>query len=50
MNPRFHSCTRRRSAKPPVVKARSRFSVAAEVLYACSSRSGSGMRDSGVKS
>ena len=26
--PRFHSCTCRRSAKPPLVKARTRFSVA----------------------
>ncbi len=36
--------------QPPWVKARTRLSVAAEVLYIRSSRCGSGMRDSGVKS
>jgi hypothetical protein len=33
-----------RSAKPPLVKARSRFSVDADWWYACSRRSGSGWR------
>ncbi len=37
-----------RSAKPPLVNARRRFSVAADWLYACSIRSGSGVRASSV--
>ena len=46
VKPLFHSWTSRRSAKPPCVKARIRLSVAAEVWYASSSRSGSGARSS----
>ena len=47
--PRFHSCTCRRSAKPPLVNARTRFRVAALVWYARSSRCGSGVRSGGVE-
>ena len=50
MKPRFHSCTRSSEAKPPVVNARMRFSVEADVWYASSSRCGSGVRASGVNS
>jgi hypothetical protein len=50
VKPRFHSCTRSRDAKPPVVNARIRFSVDADVWYASSSRSGSGVRASAVNS
>ena len=37
-----------RSAKPPFVNARTRLSVAVAWLYACTIRSGSGMRASAV--
>ena len=46
----FQLCTLRRWAKPPVTNARVRFRVAAEALYTPSSRSGSGVRASVVKS
>ena len=46
--PRFQSCTRCRSASPPVAKARSRLSVEAAVWYARSSRPGSACRASAV--
>ena len=36
------ACTRPRSAKPPLVNARSRFSVDADWWYACTSRSADG--------
>ena len=44
MKPRFHSWIWRRSANPPLVNARTRFSVEALVWYAFSSRRGSGRR------
>ena len=43
----FQACTRWREPKPPRVKARSRFMVAADRWYPLSSRSGSGIRASG---
>ena len=46
----LHSCTWRRSAKPPCVKARTRLSVAAEVLYTRTKRIGSGVRAFSVNS
>ena len=50
MNPRFQRCASSSDAKPPVVNARTRFSVEADVWYASSSRVGSGVRASGVNS
>ena len=47
--PRFHSCTWRRSAKPPWVKARTRFSVALRCGTPARSRRGSGMRAPAVE-
>jgi hypothetical protein len=49
VKPRFHEWTSRRSAKPPFVNARSRFSVEALVVYVRHSRRGSGIREASVK-
>ena len=50
MKSRFHLLTRSKPAYPPVVNARSKFMVAADWLYACTRRLGSGMRASAVNS
>ncbi len=49
VKPLFHSWTSLRSAKPPCVNARMRLRVAAEVVYASTSRAGSGVRSASVK-